>query len=947
MKSSTSVYLRIAFIVLVTLAWLQSMFPLKNKDFMTEVQRLAASSIAENKVDEAAAQARREAASKAAERDAKEGTAASRKALIAAENSAYSAITNKEVDAFNKAVAKAKELIAKRESLSPEEKLGLSPATALTRFAEESNLELGKFIPVPGNKTPSNKAVAAYVELLCQGKLKLGIDLQGGVEFTVAFDLDELDKLNKKALLKNEADKKAGRDPSEKIYSPAELQERIIHILEARIGNKGLSEAEIRPFSSNTVLVRIPVVGEDEVFALRGTIEKQARLSFRGVYAPPEAGLGPDSPQIPPDCEAVPDKDRKKGYWILKIQEEMDGTNISDASAQQDGGGNYLINKSFNSAGAAQFREVTSRYAPSKEHPEGLPLAIVLDGVCYSAPYIKGILSSSAQITGGADGFSKEEAEELALVLKSGALIVPIHIDAESRTSATLGEQAGKGGLMAAAIGIVIVMIFMIAYYRVVGVIASVGLILNIILLVGSMMILGASFSLPAIAAVALTMGMAVDANILIYERMKEELEAERVLENASKEGFSRAFAAIFDSNVTTLLTAALLAKFGSGPVQAFGIAISIGILTTMFTAVFVTKVLLDWYCLRNGDARKVAGLGPRKVFAFDYWKVRRLPIILSIVAALGTLLLIGIKGKDAFSVDFTGGNAAYYEVSGNAKDTPSPDQYAAELAKLGFANPKVSFNTDKVSGVKKLEVIVKEDINKFPELKGQDKNAIFTRIDSGVAKVHTTVKLKRVEQTSVGGIVGWEFAKKAMIAFVLAVIGSFLYIAFRFESTFAFGAIVAMLHDITVPVGIYVLFGGQISIPVVAAVLTIIGYSLNDTIIVFDRIREDAGKAKEKPMVEVMNYAINHTLSRTILTSLTVFFVVGVLCFGGGVVDFAVVMLLGVLVGCYSSIFIAAPVVCNSKMANQLARLHDEDQEREAKRRFEDQILADDKKEA
>ncbi len=941
MKPSTSVYLRVAFILLVTLSWLQSMFPLKNKDFMPEARRLADASIADNKVSDAAAKALQDAAAKAVEQDGKEKTAASRKALIAAEAAANSALTNKEIDDFKKVMTQAHELYAKRDSLTAEEKLGLSPATALTRCADDVNLELGKFIAVPGNKKPSNKAVAAYIEQVCQGKLKLGIDLQGGVEFTVAFDLAAVDALNKKIQAKIDADKKAGKKSNEKLLSPADLQERIIHILEARIGNKGLSEAEIRPFSSNTVLVRIPVVGEDEVFALRATIEKQARLSFRGLgdgFPGPSPLYTPDSPMIPPDCEAVRDRDPKKGYWVLKMQEEMDGSDISDASAQQDGGGNYLIHKSFNGKGAADFGAVTTRYV-------GKPLAIVLDGVCYSAPRInEPILGGTAQISGD---FGKEEAEELALVLKSGALEVPIHIDAESRTDATLGKEAGQGGLKAAAIGVIIVMAFMIWYYRVVGVIACIGLVLNIILLAGSMMILGASFSLPAIAAVALTMGMAVDANILIYERMKEELEAGRVLENASKEGFSRAFAAIFDSNVTTLLTAALLAKFGSGPVQSFGIAISIGILTTMFTAVFVTKVLLDWYCIHNGDAKKVAGLGPRKIYNFDYWKARRLPIIMSVVAAIGTLLLLGIKGKDAFSVDFTGGNAAYYQVEGAAKDTPESEAYAAELAKLGFKNPKVSFNTDKVSGVKKLEIIVKETSVSFPELKGQGNAAVFSRIDAAVAKVQSTVKLKSVEQTSVGGIVGWEFAKKALIAFVLAVIGSFFYIALRFESTFAVGAIVAMLHDITVPVGVYVLCGGQISIPVVAAVLTIIGYSLNDTIIVFDRIREDAAKTKEKPMVEVMNYAINHTLSRTILTSATVFFVVGVLCFGGGVVDFAVVMLLGVIVGCYSSIFIAAPVVCNSKMAGQLAKLHDEDEEREAKRRFEDQILADDKKEA
>jgi SecD/SecF fusion protein len=451
------------------------------------------------------------------------------------------------------------------------------------------------------------------------------------------------------------------------------------------------------------------------------------------------------------------------------------------------------------------------------------------------------------------------------------------------------------------------------------------------------MAMLGATFTLPGIAGIILTIGMAVDTNVLIFERIREELASGKTLFNSTREGYGRAFITIFDANITTLITAIILMKFGSGPIQGFAYTLAIGIVASMFTGIFMSRIFFDMMT-QDHTKKELSGFQAKPIKTFDFWVLRKKAVIFSavlIIIAVGSLVM---RGSDALSVDFAGGNALIYEVG----DDINAEDVTKSLSAAKFNSPRVVVKSMVTAAKKQLEVVVRESHGDFEGV--ADNAALYVKIDKLVRGDKTEVDMPRTKQQSVGGVVGAKFRNQAMLAVLLSLVGIFLYITLRFESIFAVGAIAALTHDTIIAVGLFVLLGNQISLPVIAAMLTIIGYSLNDTIVVFDRIRENSGDIKKISLIDLMNVSINGTLNRTILTSLTTLIVVVILAiFGGGAIsDFAIILVIGVITGTYSSVFVAAPIVCNNKLSGQLEKIHDEKVEREESRKNDQTVMAE-----
>ena len=897
----SSIKSRLGLVIFILLMWLISIFPIGNQDFFEHVAKQAEKNIAEKTVDDKKAEAIEKALAEAELAKFKQDTKQTRAAYFKAVEADSKIISKSDAEKFRAALEKAKKAYAEHQKNAKKDEVPLTKSAAL--LYESTGLDLYKFIDAPG-KRPKNKSVLKNAEKRVTGKIKGGIDLKGGVEFTMEFAPEDL----------------VGKGENGGDLDAEKTRDTIIEILRNRIDSKGLAEVELRPFSETSIMIRVPAVNENEVAAIRNLLQKQAKLEFKKLTFPGDpAGVKIDAPEMP-----------GKSTWV-KEDYEMTGEHIERAFVSQNQEGQYEIIKVFNATGAREFGMVTQQNV-------GQQLAIVLDDVCYSAPRInEPINGGRAQITGD---FTKDEAEELAIILQSGSMPVKLKFSGESRIDPSLGAASVKSGIMSCLIGLVVVLIFMVFYYKKAGVIAVLALLANILLVIGTMAILGATFTLPGIAGLILTIGMAVDTNVLIFERIREELAKGRTLFNSTREGYGKAFVTIFDANVTTLITALILMKFGSGPIQGFAYTLAIGILASMFTGIFMSRIFFDMISMDHSK-KELGGFADKPPRNWDFWIMRKKAAICSAVLVIISLGIIVTKGSKLFSVDFTGGNSLQYTVAGDV----TSEAVSERLKTAGFKSPKVVIKSS-VGGDQELEVVVRETNADFPKLKDQqDNDALYALIDTAVRNGKSAEEMKRTRQQTVGGVVGVEFRSQAIWAIALSLVGIFLYITLRFESIFAVGAISALAHDTLISVGLYALIGHQISLPVIAALLTIIGYSLNDTIVVFDRIRENSGEIKKKSIIDIMNVSINGTINRTILTSLTTLFVVVVLAaFGGGAIsDFAIILIIGVIIGTYSSVFVASPIVCSSsKFSTQLNRIHDEKVERDERMKNDQTVLAE-----
>jgi SecD/SecF fusion protein len=697
--------------------------------------------------------------------------------------------------------------------------------------------------------------------------------------------------------------------------------------------------------------------------------------------------------------------------YILDKEPIQEGEGLTSASALPDNmnPGSWQILFQFNATAGAHFGEVTAQNVERQ-------MAIVIDDQVISAPVIRDRITTSGQITGS---FTPEEARDLAIALNSGSMKVPIREEFTAVVDASLGAEAVRQGVTASLVGIALVALFMIFYYHVGGLIAVVALLANALLLLAAMAYFNLTLTLPGIAGLILTMGMAVDANVLIFERVREELRLGHSIAASIENGFNRAAVTIIDANVTTLIAGLVLMQFGTGPVEGFAVVLNIGVISSVFSALVVSRALFD-FTYGRGFVRKLTMLSIFKMDStFPFMKYRVPCAVISIVAIVIGMVLVGIRGERNLGVDFREGTnvrltlqaeqdipvdqvrqtlvAAGFQsavVQAIATDEAHRNQFLIRVGKtLAVGSEPAVADTDPAGAweselqyiaqadpgaapveetapaaetapaetpaiVEDVAPVVEtapaetpaivEDVAPVAETAPAETPAVVedaapatpvdetttdaaenaiaaaphletvaAEIQEALAPLTTTGNLEGVRLDSVltvGPAVGQRLRFDALQAVLLSFFFIVLYLWFRFELRFALGAILALFHDVLITLGLFALFQREIDMAVIAAILTVIGYSLNDTIVVFDRIREDMQlyRGKGLKLLDIMDISINQTLSRTVLTGVTTLFVVVVLfIFGGGDLNgFALALIIGVIVGTYSSVFIASPAV-------------------------------------
>src|SRR5436309_1077802 len=699
-----------------------------------------------------------------------------------------------------------------------------------------------------------------------QKKIALGLDIQGGTSFLIR--LKGGDKEVTKAML-----------------------DQAVEVIRKRVDYFGGGEPIISPVGSDRILVQIPGLDTAKIQEARDQLSRVAKLEFRLVY--PDSGerlreIDQGKQVIPPEyrIETYKQQHQAEGEkpieerLLVKKKADLAGDRVSGAGASYERDG-WAVHLRFDSEGAKQFGNIT---AANVHHR----FAIVLDGVIQSAPVIQdAIYGGDAQITGR---FTEEEARGLASVLEN-PLQTPVSIEEERSVSPTLGLDSIRASILAGLVGLIITLVCVAIYYKIPGLIADLALIINLILLMGALTMFHFVLTLPGIAGIILTIGLSVDANVLIYERLREEMALGKSLKVAINTAYEKAFSSIFDANVTTLITAAILFWKASGPVKGFAIALTLGILASLFTALIVGRNCLGWL-VDTGRLKRISMLHLISSQNINFLGKGFIACMCSLALLLAGATAFYLRGERNFGVDFRGGDL----VTMSAPNKIDIGQVRNALQPIGFGDASIQ---ESAQGGKSY-ITIRTPLNTSDKV---EKQIIQTMPNAGF----------KVEGSDrVGVLVGGELAKHSLIALGLGILGILIFVTFRFELSFAVGAIVALLHDVLITVGMFALLGRELTLTMVGAVLTIAGYSINDTIVVYDRIREGLVSGRKGSIEQIMNESINQTLSRTILTSTVT--LIPILClffFGGAVLrDFSLAIIIGVVVGTYSSIFIASPIV-------------------------------------
>ena len=810
-----------------------------------------------------------------------------------------SMLKNSDDPAATKLVTEAKAIQEKNPNIYP--------SIALLEAADKSGVELKNLIKLHGNKAEYNRDVISLIRKEASSSIRLGLDLNGGVEFLLELVPDEEFLSN---IRKESKDAKENVEQAkERLESQFQRYRDIaIETLRSRMEAQKIFEAEISPAGGHYVSLKVPVVSPDEKLKLLELIKMSAKLRFCLVnpnnaqlvsqyLADPKSFTVPSGYRLMKMEEFRKGKKARQSWYLIRKRWSMSGKDITEAYPSLNQYNKREILLRFNTEGGKNFAKLTSENV-------GKPLAIVLDNKLYSVANIsEPITDGSARISGQ---FSQEEAKAISDALVSGSLPFQIKVGGIFDTDPTLGKANVTNGIWAGILALIVVIVFITVYYLRAGLVAVFALAVNVILVLGALAAFDATLTLPGIAGIILTMGMAVDANVLIFERIREELNAGKNLPTAIAQGYQHAFVTIIDANLTTLFTALILMKVGTGPVKGFAVTLSIGIFTSVFTALFLTRLIFDYFerFFRFKTMHMCAWL---KDPSFDFLGKRKVAFAISATLIIFSLSFCSFKGLDMLGIDFTGGTQFTFDY----QERVAIQKIRDLLKKEGY-EAKVTYKTSLGAQAdnQKLEILIRKNVN--IESEGKNVSSPKDRIASLLKGEFPEAKFGGGNESSLGGLVGLEFAKSAILAIVLAFAGIILYISIRFEFAYAVASIVALLHDVIIATGIFVLCGNEVSLPVVAALLTIIGYSLNDTIVVFDRIREGLDLNPDMPYKQVINMSINKTLSRTILTSLTTLLVLIILFFFGGIAinDFVLVMLLGVIIGTYSSIFVASPIV-------------------------------------
>jgi len=728
-----------------------------------------------------------------------------------------------------------------------------------------------------------------------QAAIKRGLDLRGGIAFTM-----EATDLNVSADL----DQASGASPMDKV----------VEIMSERLNAFGVAETVVRKKGDRAIEVQIPDLTTKQDPGIINELQKPAKLEFRIVNTNSEAPVPVQEGEEWTDEEGIPyvallrsdAQPNERPIWVRRLW-SADGEIIAEAYPRQDQMGGWEVGLDFTPEGGNAFSELTGKIAEMTDLATGMPgrLAIVLDGQLESAPTVKErIGGGSAVITGN---FSFREAKMLSDILNN-PLKVSLTIGEQYEVSPTLAAGALSSSLNACLLGAVLVIAFMIVWYKAGGLVAVLSVSLNVLLVVAALSgIFQATFTLPGMAALVLTIGMAVDANILIFERIREELRAGKSSENALIGGYSKAFSTIIDANLTTLITASILIWLGTGPVKGFGITLAIGIATSVFCALFVSRLFLT-LLLKSGvnnliSLQQIQKSDPKD--PIDFHRYRKIAFLASwVIVGIGIFSTYS-KKDTILGIDFRGGEEL---VAGFSQTID-----AGDLEKSFKSNPELGevqhvYRSEIGSGESSSRLVLQTE-------EGKSREAL-----SLLQTKYPDANLVEEGLSNIGGSVSEQIKSDAILSVSVALLGILLYVALRFEMGYAIGAVVATIHDILMTVGLFVLIGhlsegiicsGQFTAPMLASILMIVGYSINDTIVVFDRIREELELNPVTNLRKIVIIAINRVLSRSILTSFTTLLAaVSLWVFGAGIInDFAFVFVIGILTGTFSSIFIASPV--------------------------------------
>ncbi|WP_407457898.1 protein translocase subunit SecD [Fibrobacter sp.] len=587
-------------------------------------------------------------------------------------------------------------------------------------------------------------------------------------------------------------------------------------------------------------------------------------------------------------------KIKAKRLYLLKRRAEMAGDDVSDARPYRVGdgtnAGEVAVSLKFSGIGPKKFSAVTAANI-------GKQMAIVLDNQVISAPVIRDrIPNGEAQITGLDD---MAEANRLAVVLRAGALKAPMKIIESRSVGATLGEENIVQGFGSGAIGLILCLVFMVAYYRLGGLIASLGMVINTLVTAAVMSVFNATLTLPGIAGFILVVGMSLDANVIIYERIREEIKNGLTARAAVAKGYDRAFSAILDSNLTTVLTGLILYKIGTGSVKGFGLTLTIGILTSLFCAITVTRAILDWKLAKRDATTLSIGGGFKAINEANLQIIpnRRRFGLVSVILIVASIAFIAVKGFD-FSIDFTGGQVYTIQYQDDAKHEKD---LSKALSAAGISGTKVrtlggtSANSYQIS------------------MRASDDAQFEVKMQQAFDKAGQ--KCQIVAKDNVGPTIGKELRFNAILSVILAWLGILIYVWFRFGKFglgFGVAAVLGLVHDTIITLGFISAFGLSFDGALIASLLTMIGYSVNDTIVNFDRIRENTSVFGSGNFAETINKSLNQCFSRTMVTSLTTLFVCVILAVKGGssIRDFGLVQCFGILIGTYSSVCICSPIV-------------------------------------
>lgn len=774
---------------------------------------------------------------------------------------------------------------------------GVFPSVALLEAADAAGEELREITDVAPGAGDNSEAIAA-LRKKASSSIRLGLDLNGGVEFVLNLRPD-FDQLAAGGL-----DRKAAEEKLRSNFNS--YRDLAMEALRKRLESQNIFETEITPFSNYGLSLKAPLVSSDEKDKLQKLIQMSNKLEFRLVHPESERLLAATGGKIDPAGAplgfevmrevAKKGQEAKAPVYIVARHAEMTGNGIDRAFVSRNQYGVVAIALHFNAAGTRDFAEVTGKNIHRQ-------LAIILDGKLYCAPVIQSsIAGGQAEITGK---FSMEEAQSIADALTSGSFPFKIDVEAVYDTAPTLGAENVQNGINAGLIALALLGTFMIVYYHKAGVVAVIALATNVALILGAMAAFDATMTMPGIAGIILTLGMAVDANVLVFERMREETEAGKNALSVVALGFQKAYSSVIDGNLTTLVVALVLMYFGTGAVKGFAVSLSIGIVCSLFTALFMSRVIFDWMLHFKPNQRFTM----LRFFArpsIDFMRQSRIAIPISLAAILLSCGICFWRGNDMLSVDFTGGTLVSYHYEKAA----SVSDLEAKLAANGIGG-RVTYKSSAASADnRKVEILIRDGSEAKAVTAGS--GSVATQLSQMLNRDFPQLKLSDGDSIAVGGMVGFEMTRNAIISVILAFVGMIIYVGVRYEFIYAVAGILALVHDVIIALGIFVLMGREMSLPVVAGLLTIVGYSINDTIVIFDRIREESRLFPNLPFQTVVNTSLNRTLSRTILTSFTTLIVVVVMFFWGGIAinDFMLVILMGIIVGSYSSIYIASPLV-------------------------------------